>query len=61
MTFNELRKIKDSLPAVVRNVLPTNWALKQTQYAIISEVSILKMAAVVASILKPVPMEVWLC
>ena len=53
MTFNELRKSKDSLPSGSTQRIADELALKQTQYAIISEVSILKMAAVVASILKP--------
>ena len=53
MTFNELRKIKDSLPSGSTQRIADELGIEADTVRNYFEVSILKMAAVAASILKP--------
>ena len=58
ITFNELRRLKDSLPEVL-TVLLMNWESLLKQFATISAGIILKMAKVVEYILNRDQTEAW--
>ncbi len=60
ITFNELRRLKDSLPdGKVLTVLLMNWESLLKQFATISAGIILKMAKVVEYILNRDQTEAW--
>lgn len=59
ITFNELRRLKDSLPDGVLTVLLMNWESLLKQFATISAGIILKMAKVVEYILNRDQTEAW--
>jgi len=59
ITFNELRRLKDSLPDGSVTVLLMNWESLLKQFATISAGIILKMAKVVEYILNRDQTEAW--